>query len=364
MAGSRLFRGPRLLIDEWRRNYRLRSGLTGLASGLAGSARLSLRAASGESGSGLDVVTFSVVPGLTRLWVRALLPALPTQDVRILIGDCSGGLGSLADQDARLRVIPIYNHGHGVKLDLFMTRLCRAPTVWVCDDDIFWLSSRPMAWAHQQLAARTERAVVSLYPRGALKSALVGRVDQAMGSYCLAIKRDIWIREGLSFRRQDPSGTGAYDLTYDTADLAHFELLERGYEVTIAPTEVHDDLVSLEGVSTWALKLQKHRGDMSQLLRTKLRLHKAYRVFRFLTDLPALAADGQGDGDLVAPHLLTRAMAWCRSQMPPEEMRPIDDEVTGLIARLGERLAASPGGVSNTTVASPTGQIQEAAPGG
>ncbi len=357
----KLHRGPRRLYDEWRRNYRWRSGLAGLAAGLAGSLRLSLRTSSpqgkateiranGDSAYGLDVVTFSVIPGLTRLWVRALLAALPARDIRIHVGDCSGGLRSLASWDERLRIIPIFNHVHGIKLDLFMTRLCRAPRVLVCDDDIFWLNRCPLLWARDALGSGSKRAVVSLYPRGATKPILAGKVEQPMGSFCLVIRRDVWIREKLSFRWQDPSGKGRYEWTYDTADLAHQELLERGYEVTIAPPEIRDELVSLEGVSTWALKLQKHRGDMSRLLRTGLRLRKAYRVFRFLADLPALERSddrGRGDTGLVAPDLLARAVGWCRSQMPAEEMRKIDREVAGLICRLGERFEAITASAAN-----------------
>ncbi len=366
----RLYRGARRLYGEWDRNYRLRSGLTGLAAGLAGSLRLSASSRGGgnetqpgEPGHELDVVTFSVVPGLTRLWIRSLLRTLPDSGVRVLVGDCSGGLRSLANQDPRLRVIPLFNQAHGVKLDLFMTRLCRATTVAVCDDDIFWLSRRPLSWARHKLASRPELAVVSLYPRGAPKPILAGKVAQPMGSFCLVIRRDTWIREGLSFRSEDPSGTGSYDWTYDTADLAHQQLLERGHQVMIAPPEIRAELAALEGVSTWALKLQKHRGDMSGLLRTGLRLRKAYRVFRFLEELPALGPAGDPgtmdpsrmDADLVPPRMLARAMTWCRCQMPAEEIREIDSDVARLLSRIRRRSA--------TTTSPAVGRGQEVACG-
>ncbi len=332
----RISTGPRRLYHEWWRNYRLRSGLPGLVTGLAGSLRLGRQARRPAilCDSGLEIVTFSVIPGLTRLWARFLVPALADVDSRILIGDCSGGLRSFAAHRRRIRVIPIFNHAHGIKLDLFVNGPCRAPLVAICDDDVFWLNRRPLSWALEQLASRPRLAAVSLYPRGTLKPVLAGKVEQPMGSFCLVIRRDVWIREKLSFRSHDPSGAGSYDWTYDTADLAHVELLARGYEVAVAPPEIRADLAPLEGVSNWALKLQKHDGDMSRLLQTDLRLRKAYRVFRFLEVAPGTLCES----NLVTPRVLARGLGWCRTRMAAAAVRGVDDEIADVTSRLRARL--------------------------
>ncbi len=354
----RILAGIRRLYQEWQRNYHPRGGLPGLAAGLAGSLRLRWQARHPASTAdshglleeaGIDIVTFSVVPELTRLWARFLIPALADIDSRILIGDCSGGLGSPAAHSKPLRVIPIFNHLHGIKLDLFMNTLCRAPVVVISDDDIFWLSRRPLSWALEQIACRPRLAVVSLYPRSTSKPVLVDKLEQPMGSFCLVIRRDIWIREKLSFKCHDPYGTGSYDWTYDTADLAHVELLERGYQVAVAPPEMRARLAPLEGVSNWTLKLQKHDGEMSRLLLTDLRLRKAYRVFRFLEVAPGTLCASH----LVAPRPLARGLGWCRSQMSAAALRDVDHEIADLVSRLRARLDA-PGTVATGTVATGT----------
>ena len=315
---------PARVFREWQRNYRVRGGSPALVAGLVGSAALKLRSLQpqGTRDTGIEWITCSVVPGLTELWARVLLAALSSDetplDSTIWVADCSGDLH--LPSDARLRKVAVYNHVHGVKLDLFLRGKCTSPWVVVCDDDVFWTRTRPLRWALEEFSRRPKLAAVSLRPRPAPKSILAGAVEQPMGSFCLVLRRQTWIDEGLSFRTVDPSGEGRYEWTYDTADHAHVQMLERGYEVAIAPEEIQSDLASFDGVSTWTLKLQKHHGEMSSLLRTDLRLRKAYRVFRCLD---VLSRD-YGQPRLAEGPLLDRALAWCREHLSEDDQAAVE----------------------------------------
>lgn len=329
---------PVRIYREWHRNYRFRSGFPALASGLAGSTRLRLRARfpAGTRDEGLDWITCSVIPGVTELWAQVLLAALSRSvghpEPTIWVADCSGDLH--LPRDARMRKVPLYNHHHGVKLDLLLRARSRSPWVVISDDDVFWTNIRPLAWALAEFDRRPKLAAVSLKPRTIRRPILAETVEQPMGSFCLVLRRQVWIDENLSFRFVDPHRKGDLDWCYDTADLAHVQLLDRGYEVAIAPKEIQADLASLDGVSTWALKLQKHDGEMQSVVTTDLRLRKAYRVFSCLEQLSRV--DGQA---LVESAPLERALNWCTEHLDAEDRALIDTELEGLLSRIRRGVA-------------------------
>ena len=288
----------RWLNKEWTRNYRHSGGFSALARCVKGS--MSLYRTPGLlpeqiDGLSVDALTFSVVPGMTALWALLMGQVLSEQSssARILIGDCSGAFEAPAN-NVQTRVFPMLNALHGIKLDLFMQNICRAKFVIVSDDDVFWLNSYPWQWALQQFAADPKTAVVSLIPRSYKSVLLRGKVDTPMGSHCLVINRETWQKENLSFKIVYPPESQdklyRYEYRYDTADYANVQLLERGYNIAIAPPEIRRHFVTLDGISSWTLKIQEKGGNINDQIVSDpiLRAEKALRTVHALSNLSGL----------------------------------------------------------------------------
>ena len=89
-------------------------------------------------------------------------------------------------------------YAHGEKLDLFLQKVCSSKFILICDDDIFWLDQSPIAWALDKLKEDPKTVVVSLMPRGHSSELMQEKVGRPMGSYCLVINRELWLKENLS----------------------------------------------------------------------------------------------------------------------------------------------------------------------
>jgi hypothetical protein len=335
-----LMRDLRLIRAEWGKNYAHHGGIVAVWNALAGTRRVKRRDYADSTPRTVEVVTFSVVPGMTALWSWLISDAIPVEGLRVLIGDCTGG-GVCDLVERSVIVIPMLNYLHGEKLDLFIQKVCTAEFIVFSDDDIFWLDDAPWQWAMEQFAHDPQLAVVSLYPREDVSSVLRGKVDVAMGSYCLIVRRDIWLRERLSFQMAQPEGK--FDWFYDTADLANVQLIERGYHIAIAPPEIRAHLVTLEAISTWTLKIQKYQGDIREAVGDiVIRQEKALRAVLALRGLEKLyddcrrfSADWRG---FVRPGSLNRAEAICRETLSAEQIAKIEAEVRDALSRIGGAL--------------------------
>jgi len=333
------------LFQEWRRNYRHQGGFSALFRCLRGMRRLRHLDSGGTSSQeacSLEALTFSVVPKMTFLWSR-LMQAIMPESGRVIIGDCSGGFPAESSHN-HLVVHPLLNLPHGVKLDLFIRSICSAPYVVVSDDDVFWLSEQPIRWALAQFEASEHVAVVSLMPRERLSSVLKAKLTEGMGSYCLVIKRDVWLREALSFQIVYPAKEKGFDWFYDTADFANVELINRGYKVVVAPPEVRKDLCCLEGISTWTLKIQQRAGRLhSSIQGVAIRRAKGLRatlILRKLGQLVAMYCPSVRNSEIVAPSWLNRAEACCRAGLSAKDCMTIEAQVNSVIACLRTRLEA------------------------
>jgi hypothetical protein len=266
--------------------------------------------------------------------------AMP-KSASILIGDCSGGF-PVFERSPSVRVFPLLNHPHGVKLDFLMQRVCCAPYVLVADDDVFWFSEQPLQWALAQFAADPKVAVVSFMPRDTVSDVMYGKVAQPMGSFCLLIRREIWIKEGLSFRIVQPSVDEGYGWFYDTGDFANVELLKRGFRVVIAAPEYRGDLCCLEAISTWTLKLQERKGDLRRSIGdVTLRRSKALRAILTLRCLDQLLAKWfphMAITDTVKRSYLDRAQAFCLGGMARDEVSSIESQVESVFHQIEQRL--------------------------
>ncbi len=286
----------RVIRKNWRKNHSRHGGFKAVARCLRGT--LALRAGLGRptESSDLEVLTFSVVPWMTALWTRLLKGAIEDHKPKILIGDCSGGIGEphlALFGEAGVEVHACLNEHHGDKIDLFLARLCRAPYVLVVDDDIFWLDDSPLRWAMAEMDRDPDVAVASLRPRGAASSVMRhDGIQRPMGSHCLLIRRELWVRERLSFAVAPPP-PGAETWFYDTADFANRELLRRGYRVALATPEVESHFVAFDGVSAWILKIQGHSpaGVEAAVADMPVRQEKAWQAILICRGLAALLSE-------------------------------------------------------------------------
>jgi len=309
-----MIRTYRLVRNNWRKSYKLHGGVRAAARCLAGQLALQSGLPLKRQGHAptVEIVTFSVVPWMTALWARLISSSLASSNIdagEIVIGDCCGGFGPKHRQLIKAHDLRIYfclNDHHGVKIDLFLDRVCRAPYVLIADDDVFWLNSQPLAWALSQLEANPNIAAASLWPRRNPSSVLRhAGISQPMGSHCLLIRRELWRRQNLSFAVAPPP-PGVTDWVYDTGDLANQQLLERGFKIAIAPPEIEKHLLAFEGVSSWILKLQAHsRERLTTVLgEIPIRRQKAWQALFLARGLASLIAELPRDTSISEPGTL------------------------------------------------------------
>lgn len=254
----------RSLPHEWKRIYRFH-GLFAMVRCLIGTKRLMNLEFTERNDNGiLDCLTFTIIPEISILWKTFLMNALGEQNKSVLIGDSSGKFPK--NSTDIIQVLPIFNLNHGTKLDLFMQKVCHAEYVLVCDDDIFWMDDEPLKYALKRFSDNNNLAVLSLQPRPERHSQLAEYVGQPMGSYCLIIKRAIWLKEKLSFRYFKPDGQQKPIYYFDTADYANLWLVQNGYEVEIAPEEIREHLVTFYGTSMWGIKILACQGDVLKII--------------------------------------------------------------------------------------------------
>ncbi len=331
----------RLISADWRKVYRHNGGLAAMAACIAGTRKL--QGADGtHRGTPLprvDCVTFSVVPKLTALWSTLIGRAIDSRPLEVSIGDCSGTLEKYLPADGVLKNYPLLNYHHGEKLDLFVQKVCRADYVVVTDDDIFWLDAVPWQWALAQFDRDSKVAVVSLLPFRHMPEILKDKVPLPMGS-CFVIRRSIWLDEALSFR-VDTSPLREGKWIYDTGAKAQVQLLERGYRIAYAPDEIQQRLIGFEGMSSWALKIQKHGGNILANISVEGRTGKALQTIQALRGLSALFArvfPDQPDANLVRADFLQIAEQACLGKLAAGEADQIGMDVTAKLRRLESAL--------------------------
>lgn len=338
--------GPRytaeLLRQNWRKNYRHRGGVVAMARCLLGHWRL-LRQTPPHTTEQetVDCVTCSVIPHLTGLWAKFMHRAVPAGAARIWIGDCSGGFRPEHALGAPVNIFGLLNFEHGRKVDHLLQHACRSEFVIISDDDVFWLDETPWRWARAQFDRDPMTAVVSLMPRERFTWEIDGQKHQPMGSYCLVIRREIWLKEGISLKGVAlPSpNTQSYQGYYDTGDYANVELIKRGYRVMVAPAEVRSHLAIFKNISSSLLNVQKDPPQKERVRRNATMLVTACCLARGLSALIEGLNPAGGAVDVVPPELLAKAEADLRNRVDETHIAEIQREVETLLRAMRASLA-------------------------
>lgn len=189
--------------------------------------------------------TMNILPPLMTVWHHLARKHLGNA-VDIVIFDCSGRLDAAEFPGARVQ--KYLNLYAATKCDEFIRHIARRRRVaWLCDDDMFFLSSKAADIVRRELAV-PGTASLSFRPRSWWRFHLDGKDAEASGSYCLALDRSIfWEKERLSLAPADGNRHAMAEgkpRRYDTFDLANERLLQKGYRCAVVAKQERDDCVT------------------------------------------------------------------------------------------------------------------------
>jgi hypothetical protein len=165
-----------------------------------------------------------------------------------------------------------------------------------------------------------------------------------MGSYCLLIRREIWLKEKLSFRtvHQPSINPKSYRAEYDTADFANVELIRRGYRVLIAPLDLRSHLYICHGISGTLLEAQSYSGrNFPDSIRFSRPLDTTYTNLSFVKEISALAENIYQDvakNSFEWKSLIQQTLQILIERLPPDAVRHLDDQVDRDIQKLSSAL--------------------------
>ena len=288
----------------------------------------------------LDILSFTILPEVVALWDHTISLSLGELPKQIIIGDGSGNYRP--EGNSQLWVMPIYNFSHGTKLDVFFSQVCASDLVLISDDDVFWTDGAPVKWALDRFEKDSKLAAVSFIPRPHLNPQLRGVVSEAMGSYAVLIRRDIWLKEKLSFQIYKPDNWKQIGNYFDVADYANLQLVQRGYHVISAPEELRQTLIPFYGTSMWALKILASKGDIDRVVYAYRpdEHKKAYRTalallgFRGLLDQLAM----KEIKPLVPVDYLDRTLEEAAKSLDQQTKDAVDADIQSKLALLSKRL--------------------------
>ncbi len=283
----------------------------------------------------VEGISCSVIPELAKTWTYFFEKALKDFKPRIILADSSGNYRN--ERGTQVESLHLFNFSHATKLDLLMQNYCQAEYVLICDDDIFWLNDEPLKWALEQFEKDDQLAVVSLHPRPTNNQWLDGLVPEAMGSYCLVIRRDVWINENLSFQPYKPPDWKQVGNHFDTADYANLLLVQRGFHVLMAPPELRDQLIPFYGTSMWGLKILACRGQVTEVVNPNRpdEHKKAYRTSLSLLGFQDfLTLSGSPQVALIPPQYLQRSLVEAAFHLDAQTRAEVEQDIQGKLNRM------------------------------
>jgi hypothetical protein len=337
-----------LFQKNWSNNYRYHGGWKSATRCILGTlASFTRPALPINYCDQLDVLTFSFLPSLTLIWLASISKLHLQRYPRIIIGDCSGGIWAKGKELPKfVNIFPFQNDAHGQKLDRFLLHYCKTEVVLVCDDDVFFLDAVPLAWGLSQLHSDPSIAVVSFVPRQRFTWKINQQEYIPMGSYCLLIRRDLWLKEKLSFRtvHQPSISPESYRGEYDTADFANVELLRRGYRVLIASPEIQAHLHISKGVSSalWEIQAQPELNSLEYLSRPREEIYTNLLFVRGIGDLVEEIFPRIAQNSPEWKSLLERSIDVLNERLSPEIAWGISEKVNHDIQKISSSLLETP----------------------
>jgi len=332
--------------SAWISNYRFHGGWTAALRCMWGTLKSYTFPVQSDSLRGeLDILTFSIAPSLTLVWLAFIRKVRLQCHTQIFIGDCSGGIWPKNKElleDAT--ILPFQNETHGYKLDHFFARICQAEYVLVCDDDVFFLDAVPLEWGLSQMRADPNLAVVSFLPRQRFTWQINQQEYMPMGSYCLLVRRNIWLKEKLSFKtvHQPSINPKSYRGEYDTADFANVELIRRGYRVLIAPPDLRSHLHINHGISGTLMETQNYSGrKFSSRIRFARPLDTTYTNLSFLKNIGTLPENiypGVAQNSSEWQCLIQQSLQILAGRLSPDIITHLDGQVDHDIQNLSSVL--------------------------
>ncbi|MDH7514999.1 MAG: hypothetical protein QHI48_03865 [Bacteroidota bacterium] len=323
------------VLNDYRKVYRYGDGIRGMGRDLLALLRLSMKDAirtDHESEHGMTKLTFSVLPGLTERWIHFHRGI--DKDVNIVIGNCSGEKDPFADD--RIMVYNILNIHHGEKIDLFLKKIIASPIVILSDDDVYIRSKQVYAVVEDLFSKNGNLAAVSLLPRKEKAEFIKRDVDILMGSHCLALRRDIVLESGVSFAMRSANENKKADWFYDTGDYLQLRLQRAGFEIDCKTFLHSEDIVALDGMSTWLLEMRATRGDIGPRIRVhaEKRAGKAYRTALAAKYLNGVRGEGVMRDEIIPEPFIERAIEVSREFLDEEHAEKIERERGRIVARL------------------------------
>lgn len=211
--------------------------------------------------------TMNILPSLMTVWYHFARKYIG-DGADIVIFDCSGKLDPAEFPGAR--VLPFLNFYAATKCEECIRHMARRRRlVWLCDDDMFPLSAECLTALQREFAV-PKTASVSFRPREWWAFKMGSTLIQPSSSYCIALDREIFMREKLSLT---PAGGNPHPgilnrppRRYDTFDKANEILLQRGYRCAILPKEERERCVTgFSGVSGAVMLLHYFRSPKETL---------------------------------------------------------------------------------------------------
>ncbi len=180
--------------------------------------------------------TMNILPPMATVWYHFARKYLG-ETVDITIFDCSGKLDRREFPGAG--VYKFLNLYAATKSEFFLRNFAqKRRSAWLCDDDMFFIERGAVDVVEREMQI-PRTASVSFRPRRWWSFNVNGVTYPASSSYCTAINREIFVREGLSLAPCDgnPHATifGKPAGRYDTFDKANEILLRKGYRCVVVP---------------------------------------------------------------------------------------------------------------------------------
>ena len=162
-----------------------------------------------------------------------------------------------------------------------------------------------------------------------------------MGSYCILIRRRIWLEQDLSFKFYKSPDWKTIGNYYDTADYANLLLVQRGFHVLTAPSELRAQLVSFYGTSMWGLKILASRGQVSEVVNPNRpdEYKKSFRTALALLGFnDMLSLLGSSKEPLIQVSYLKRAYDVAKAHLDSQTFVEVESDIQGKLLQMKQRL--------------------------